>query len=183
MTPSSLNESLWHAIGAAISTEARALNNVGQAGLTFWAPNLNLFRDPRWGRGQETAGEDPHLSGRYAVAYTRGMQQGADAAHLKVSSCCKHWAAYSLEDSDGATRTDFDARVSAYDMHQSYAPAFEACVRDGGASCVMCSYNAINGVTSAGTCTSGRGEADFGRGGRFSGAHVRRPRPAERHRA
>ena len=85
-TAASFNESLWTAIGAATSTEARALANVGQAGLTFWAPNINVFRDPRWGRGQETPGEDPTLNGAYAAAFVRGMQEGEDADTLKVST-------------------------------------------------------------------------------------------------
>ena len=137
-TAASFNESLWLAIGAATSTEARALANAGQAGLTFWAPNINVFRDPRWGRGQETAGEDPGVNGRYAAAFVRGMQEGNDTSTLKVSACCKHFEAYSLEDSDGYVRTSFDARVSAADVRDSYEPPFRACV-EGGASCVMCS--------------------------------------------
>jgi hypothetical protein len=110
---------LWSAIGAAISTEARAFANVGHAGLTYWAPNINsalghrhslsfaffvhvgtypaVFRDPRWGRGQETPGEDVLVSSRYAEAYARGMQEGADPRYLKTSICCKHFAGYSLE--------------------------------------------------------------------------------------
>ena len=121
-----------------MGTEARAFSNLGHAGLTFWAPNVNIFRDPRWGRGQETPGEDPYLTGRYAAAFVRGMQRSsAGAGALKLSACCKHWAAYSLEDSDGFVRTNFDAVVGAADLAESYRPAFEACVREGAASCVM----------------------------------------------
>lgn len=137
-TASSLNVSLFAAIGAATSTEARALANAGQAGLTFWAPNINIFRDPRWGRGQETPGECPTVNGVYAAAFVRGMQEGEDNQTLKVSACCKHLEAYSLEDSDGWVRTDFDARITAADLRESYEPPFRACVA-GGASCVMCS--------------------------------------------
>lgn len=106
----------WKAIG----TEARAVYNNGQAsGLTFWAPNINVFRDPRWGRGQETPGEDPLVTGKYAVAYVRGVQgdskngdQGNPDQHLQASACCKHFTAYDLDDWNGVDRFHFDARVS-----------------------------------------------------------------------
>ena len=86
--------------------------NAGQAnGLTFWAPNINVFRDPRWGRGQETPGEDPLVAGKYAVAYVRGVQGDSDR-HLQASACCKHFTAYDLDDWNGVDRFHFDARVS-----------------------------------------------------------------------
>lgn len=102
----------------AIGTEARAIYNVGQAeGLTFWSPNINIFRDPRWGRGQETAGEDPDTVGKYAVSYVRGLQGdsfegGKLQGGLKVSACCKHFTAYDLENWKGQTRYKFNAVVS-----------------------------------------------------------------------
>lgn len=92
--------------------------NAGQAqGMTFWAPNINIFRDPRWGRGQETAGEDPMVNAMYAVAYVRGIQgdsfQGGKLGEgLKASACCKHFTAYDLDNWNGLDRFDFDARVS-----------------------------------------------------------------------
>ncbi|RRT70931.1 hypothetical protein B296_00022296 [Ensete ventricosum] len=99
------NEQLWKAIGQAVSTEARAMHNVGMAGLTFWSPNINVVRDPRWGRILETPGEDPFVVGRYAVNFVRGMQdvvgqetsEDPNTRPLKVSACCKHYAAYDLD--------------------------------------------------------------------------------------
>lgn len=101
----------------AIGREARAVYNAGQAmGLTFWAPNINIFRDPRWGRGQETAGEDPVVTSKYAVAYVRGLQGdslqgGKFRGHLQASACCKHFTAYDLDNWKGINRFVFDARV------------------------------------------------------------------------
>lgn len=135
------------AIGSAISTEGRVFNNVGHAGNTFWAPNINIFRDPRWGRGHETPGEDPFLSGVYATKFVRGMQEGEDDRYLKTSACCKHFAAYSVENLyNGTHRHNFDSHVTKQDMADTYLPAFEACVVKGKASALMCSYNSINGV-------------------------------------
>lgn len=91
--------------------------NAGQArGMTFWAPNINIFRDPRWGRGQETPGEDPAVVGKYSVAYVRGiqgdaMEGGKLGSRLKASACCKHFTAYDLERWNGVTRYVFDAKV------------------------------------------------------------------------
>ncbi|WJZ99988.1 hypothetical protein VitviT2T_018387 [Vitis vinifera] len=95
--------SLFEAIGKVVSTEARAMYNVGLAGLTFWSPNVNIFQDPRWGRGQETPGEDPLLSSKYASGYVRGLQQSDDGSpdRLKVAACCKHYTAYDLDNWKG----------------------------------------------------------------------------------
>lgn len=94
-TSHSFNRSLFSAIGAAIGTEIRAFANLQRAGLTYWTPNLNIFRDPRWGRGQETPGEDPYLNAQYVAEYVPALQydRAVDAHHLKVSACCKHFAA------------------------------------------------------------------------------------------
>lgn len=90
--------------------------------MTFWAPNINIFRDPRWGRGQETPGEDPLVAGKYAVAYVRGIQgdkfEGGQANHLQASACCKHFTAYDLENWKGVSRLSFDAKVSL--LHHLY---------------------------------------------------------------
>ncbi|WVZ49742.1 hypothetical protein U9M48_001072 [Paspalum notatum var. saurae] len=121
--------------------------NGGQAGLTFWSPNVNIFRDPRWGRGQETPGEDPAVSSRYAAAYVRGLQQqptGGD--RLKVAACCKHFTAYDLDRWGGTDRFHFNAVVGAQDLEDTFNPPFRACVADGRAAAVMCSYNQVNGV-------------------------------------
>eukprot|EP00759_Apiculatamorpha_spiralis_P046662 PhF_6_TR42920/c0_g1_i5/m.65071 len=150
-TGASFDPELFREIGVAIGTEARAMANQQQAGLTFWAPNLNIFRDPRWGRGQETPGEDPFLTTTYVRNFVHSIQYHRnDTKHLLASSCCKHYAAYSLENYKGMTRFNFDALVNAQDLADTYTPAFEACVhQDGGAaSGMMCSYNAVNGVPS-----------------------------------
>eukprot|EP01084_Bolivina_argentea_P306339 529359_1 len=146
-TASSFNETLFYEIGKAISTEGRAMNNYNQSGLTVWSPNINIFRDPRWGRGQETPGEDPFLTSRYAVNFVQGLQ-GNDNKYIKMSACCKHFVDYSLENSDGYTRHNFNANVSEYDQNDTYLVPFKYCVIEGNVSGLMCSYNAINSVPS-----------------------------------
>ncbi|KAF3796895.1 putative beta-D-xylosidase 7 [Nymphaea thermarum] len=154
LTAASFNVLHWYQIGQAIGFEARALYNAGQAtGLTFWAPNINIFRDPRWGRGQETPGEDPLTSSRYAAAYVRGLQgaplQGnGRVGPLRASACCKHFTAYDLDNWKGTTRYVFNAIVSAQDLADTYQPPFQSCVEQGQASGIMCSYNRVNGVPS-----------------------------------
>lgn len=103
----------------ATGKEARSIYNVGEAtGMTFWSPNINIFRDPRWGRGQETPGEDPFVTGQYAVSFVRGLQGDTfEGGALKdgcllVSACCKHFTAYDLDSWNGISRFTFDARVS-----------------------------------------------------------------------
>ncbi len=110
-------------------------------GLDFWAPNVNIFRDPRWGRGQETYGEDPFLSGRLAVAYVTGMQ-GDDPHYYRAISTPKHFAVHSGPE---PTRHFADVDVSKHDELDTYTPAFRAAIVDGHAGSVMCAYNAING--------------------------------------
>jgi len=139
-----------------ISNEGRALFNIGRyppigggiGGLTFWSPNINIFRDPRWGRGQETPGEDPYLSSAYARNFVRGLQEGIDPRYTKVLSTCKHYAAYDLEDWHGVDRYHFNAIVNDRDLVETYLPSFEACVRESRVGSVMCSYNAVNGIPS-----------------------------------
>lgn len=139
--------------------------NVGQAGLTFWAPNINVFRDPRWGRGQETPGEDPAVAATYAVDFVEGFQEagerrrggvggkrvlmgsgGGGGDGMMLSACCKHYTAYDLENWGGFTRYNFNAVVTEQDMQDTYQPPFRSCIQQGKASCLMCSYNAVNGV-------------------------------------
>ena len=130
----------------ATGREARALYNIGQAeGLAMWSPNVNIFRDPRWGRGQETPGEDPAVASRYAAAFVRGIQ-GNGSSLLQTSACCKHATAYDLEDWNGVQRYNFAARVTARDLADTFKPPFRSCVVDGGATCVMCAYTGVNGV-------------------------------------
>jgi len=144
----SFDRRLVRAVGNVISTEARAMNNAGQAGISFFTPNINLFRDPRWGRGQETPGEDPFLAGEYVRELIAGLQDGDDPRYLKIIADCKHFAAYDLEGVGNVTRFNFDAKVSDQDMVESFLPSFEACVRDAQVASVMCSYNSVNGVPS-----------------------------------
>lgn len=144
-TAASFNASLWEAIGQVVSDEARAMYNRGAAGLTFWSPNVNIFRDPRWGRGQETPGEDPHVAGKYAAMYVRGLQ-GNDASRLKVAACCKHFTAYDLDNWNGVDRFHFNALVSKQDREDTFDVPFRTCVKEGNVASVMCSYNQVNGV-------------------------------------
>lgn len=161
LTAASFDVKLWYHIAQAIGIEARAIYNAGQAsGLTFWTPNINIFRDPRWGRGQETPGEDPLLSSRYSVAYVRGLQGDPlssssktnvrSSTHLRASACCKHFTAYDMDNWEGHTRFSFDAMVTKQDLLDTYQPPFKSCVELGRASGIMCSYNSVNGVPTCG---------------------------------
>ncbi|XP_068658475.1 probable beta-D-xylosidase 2 [Aristolochia californica] len=148
LTAASFNESLWEEIGRVVSDEARAMYNGGTAGLTYWSPNVNIYRDPRWGRGQETPGEDPVLASKYAARYVRGLQQpyGPGGLRLKVAACCKHYTAYDLDNWNGVDRFHFNAKVSKQDLEDTYNVPFKACVVEGKVASVMCSYNQVNGV-------------------------------------
>jgi beta-glucosidase len=135
-------------MGEAIGTEARAKyheairqGESSHIGLNFWAPNLNIFRDPRWGRGQETYGEDPFLTAQMGVAFVRGMQ-GDNADYLRVIATPKHYAVHSGPE---PTRHSMDVTVSKHDEEDTYLPAFRAAIVDGKAGSVMCAYNRING--------------------------------------
>src|ERR1700761_3872385 len=146
---SAFNDDLVEAIATVISTEARAFNNVGRSGLDYFTPNINPFRDPRWGRGQETPGEDPFHISRYVLHLIPGLQGGLNPEpFVKVAADCKHFAAYDLENWEGVTRFTFDAIVSQQDLVEYYLPPFQSCVRDANVESVMCSYNAVNGVPS-----------------------------------
>jgi beta-glucosidase len=142
--------SLMHRIADIISTEARAKYNEALRtstyrqyfGLTFWSPNINIFRDPRWGRGQETYGEDPFLTGRMAVAFIKGLQ-GDDPRYFKVIATAKHYAVHSGPEPD---RHKFDINPSARDLNETYLPAFRASVMEGKVDSIMCAYNRVNGV-------------------------------------
>ena len=135
-----------------VATEGRAFHNAKHAGLTFWAPVLNLLRDPRWGRGQESPGEDPILIAAYGEEYIKGMQQGEDPRYYKVSAAAKAVVAYSVEGKNGTAiwRMSFNAQVTAQDLHDSYLPGFAGALQPsrGNASGVMCAYTAVNGIPS-----------------------------------
>jgi beta-glucosidase len=144
------DEPLIHQVADAISTEFRAkyyatLRPDGSAdwyrGLTVWSPNINIFRDPRWGRGQETYGEDPYLTSRLGIAFITGLQ-GNDPKYLKTVATAKHFAVHSGPES---TRHSVDVPASRHDMEDTYLPAFRATVVEGQAESVMCAYNALNG--------------------------------------
>ncbi|XP_010522822.1 PREDICTED: probable beta-D-xylosidase 2 [Tarenaya hassleriana] len=144
-TVASFNASLWESIGRVVSDEARAMYNGGVGGLTYWSPNVNILRDPRWGRGQETPGEDPVVAGKYAASYVRGLQ-GTDGNRLKVAACCKHFTAYDLDNWNGVDRFHFNAKVSKQDIEDTFDVPFRMCVKEGNVASVMCSYNQVNGV-------------------------------------
>lgn len=146
------DDELVYAVASVVSTEARAFSNAGQAGLDFWTPNINPFRDPRWGRGQETPGEDPvHLS-NYVKALIAGLEGVGDVdgseggKYKKLVATCKHFAGYDIESWNGNYRYQFDASIAMQDMVEYYLPSFQTCARDAKVGAFMCSYNAVNGV-------------------------------------
>lgn len=151
------DEQLIHQVADVISTEGRAKFNEFfrkgdhdiYKGLTFWSPNVNIFRDPRWGRGHETYGEDPYLSGKLGVAYIKGLQ-GDHPKYLKAAACAKHFAVHSGPEH---LRHSFDAIASKKDMYETYLPAFRDCVIDGKVESVMGAYNRVNGEPACGSKT------------------------------
>jgi len=162
------DDTLLETIADTISTEARAKYNMQSAhgdrdiykGLTMWSPNVNLFRDPRWGRGQETYGEDPYLTSRLGVAFVKGLQ--GKGKTLKTAACAKHFAVHSGPE---AVRHSFNAVVSKKDLRETYLAAFEALVKEAHVESVMGAYNRVNGEPACGSKTLLkdilRGEWDF----------------------
>lgn len=150
------DQELLGEIADAIATEGRAKYNAYAEhgdrdiykGLTFWSPNVNIFRDPRWGRGQETYGEDPYLSGVLGTAFVKGLQ-GNDE-YMKAAACAKHFAVHSGPE---AVRHEFDAKVSQKDLYETYLPAFEKLVKDADVEAVMGAYNRTNGEPCCGSRT------------------------------
>ena len=150
------DEDLQEEIASVIAREARAKYN-GQSrhgdrdiykGLTVWSPNINIFRDPRWGRGHETYGEDPYLTSRLGVRFIKGLQ--GDGKYLKVAACSKHFAVHSGPE---AVRHHFDAKANAKDLNETYLPAFEATVKEAEVESVMGAYNRVNGEPACGSET------------------------------
>lgn len=149
---SSWNPKLFHEEGTIIGIEGRAKHNdyanehsgdsKWWAGITFWTPNINIFRDPRWGRGQETFGEDPYLTGEIGVEYVKGIQ-GDDPKYMLAMACAKHYAVHSGPEAD---RHRFDAKISDRDLFETYLPQFERVVREGHVAGVMSAYNSVDGV-------------------------------------
>lgn len=148
-------EELAGRMAEVIATEARAKYNVQRRagdrdiykGLTFWAPNVNIFRDPRWGRGQETYGEDPYLTSRMGVRFVKGLQK-EEGGFMKAAACAKHFAVHSGPE---ALRHSFDAEVSRQDLYETYLPAFRACVQEAKVEAVMGAYNRTNGEPCCGS--------------------------------
>lgn len=151
------DEDLAGAMAEVIAEEGRAKYNAQKKagdrdiykGLTFWAPNVNIFRDPRWGRGQETYGEDPYLTSRLGVRFVEGLQ-GNDPDYMKTAACAKHFAVHSGPES---LRHSFDAKASKQDMYETYLPAFKACVQEAKVEAVMGAYNRTNGEPCCGSKT------------------------------
>jgi len=149
----SFDARLMREVATAISDEARAKHHEfarrGQRaryqGLTFWSPNINIFRDPRWGRGQETYGEDPYLTARMGVEFVKGLQ-GDDPRYLKVVATAKHYAVHSGPEKE---RHVFDARPSEHDLYETYLPAFRALVQEAKVASVMSAYNRVNGESAS----------------------------------
>jgi beta-glucosidase len=149
----SFDSRLMREVATAISDEARAKHHASVArgerrryqGLTFWSPNINIFRDPRWGRGQETYGEDPYLTARMGVAFVKGLQ-GDDPRYLKTAANAKHFAVHSGPEPE---RHHFDARPSERDLHETYLPAFRTLVQEGKVESVMGAYNRVNGESAS----------------------------------
>ncbi len=151
------DEDLVEEVADAISTEGRAKFNAQQKyedfdiykGLTFWSPNVNIFRDPRWGRGHETFGEDPYLTSRLGVRFVEGIQ-GHDENYMKAAACAKHFAVHSGPED---LRHEFNAEVSRQDLYETYLPAFKACVQEAKVEAVMGAYNRTNGEPCCGSKT------------------------------
>ncbi len=150
------DKDLMKEVGDVIATEGRAKYNAYSGlddrdiykGLTFWSPNVNIFRDPRWGRGHETYGEDPYLTGELGKAFVEGLQ--GDGDYLKAAGCAKHFAVHSGPEAD---RHHFDAVASKKDMRETYLPAFEKLVKEAGVEAVMGAYNRTNGEPCCGSKT------------------------------
>lgn len=151
------DDQLINKVADVIATEGRAKhhefarkNDRGiYKGLTFWAPNINIFRDPRWGRGHETYGEDPYLTGRLGVAYIKGLQ-GDDPKYMKAAACAKHYAVHSGPEDE---RHSFNAEVNMKDLYETYLPAFRDCVKEGQVESIMGAYNRVNGEPCCGSQT------------------------------
>jgi len=150
LSMAALNRTLINQIGSIISTQGRAFNNVGRYGLDVYAPNINAFRHPVWGRGQETPGEDAYcLCATYAYDYITGIQGGVDPEHLKLVATAKHFAGYDIENWGNHSRLGNDMNITQQDLAEYFTSQFLTAVRDARVHSVMSSYNAVNGVPSS----------------------------------
>ena len=149
---STLNRTLWRLVAESIATESRALHNQGLQAQMVWAPNVNLFRDPRWGRGLETPGEDPLIASEYAAIFISALQGEGESPYMKVPAFAKHAVGYDCEQCDGIGRNSFDAAISDKDLVEYFFAPFRAAVQRARVSGLMCAYNAVNGIPS---CANG----------------------------
>ncbi|GAB1317102.1 hypothetical protein MFIFM68171_07312 [Madurella fahalii] len=140
------DDELIEKIGTVIGIEGRAFGNAGFSGFDYWTPNVNPFKDPRWGRGSETPGEDILRVKRYAASMIRGLE--GPGPQRRVVSTCKHYAGNDFEDWNGTTRHDFNAKITPQDLAEYYLAPFQQCARDSRVGSIMCAYNAVNGVPS-----------------------------------
>ena len=153
---STFDEELLENVADTIATEGRAKYNEYSSkddrdiykGITYWSPNVNIFRDPRWGRGHETYGEDPYLTSRLGVAFINGLQ--GEGKYLKIAACAKHFAVHSGPE---GIRHEFNAVTTKKDLYETYLPAFEACVKEADVEAVMGAYNRTNGEPCCGSKT------------------------------
>ncbi|TGO67133.1 hypothetical protein BELL_0910g00040 [Botrytis elliptica] len=144
LTAAAFDDALMNSIAKIVGREGRAFANVGKAGYDFWTPNINGFKDPRWGRGLETPGEDPHRISRYILSLILGLEGGLDPAEKQVIATCKHYAVYDVE----TGRNSYDYDPTPQELSEYYMVPFKSCARDAKVGAVMCSYNAVNGIPS-----------------------------------
>ncbi|PQE21948.1 glycoside hydrolase family 3 protein [Rutstroemia sp. NJR-2017a WRK4] len=144
LTSAAFDDALVNSIAKVVGREGRAFANVGKAGYDFWTPNINGFKDPRWGRGLETPGEDPYRISRYITSLIPGLEGGIDPAEKQVIATCKHYAVYDVE----TGRNSYDYDPTPQELSEYYMVPFKSCARDAKVGAVMCSYNAVNGIPS-----------------------------------
>lgn len=144
LTAAAFDDSLVQSIATAVGVEGRAFANAGKAGFDFWTPNINPFKDPRWGRGMETPGEDPYRISQYTYNLINGLQGGIDPATKRVIATCKHYAVYDVE----TGRSSYDYNPTNQELSEYYMVPFKTCARDAKVGAFMCSYNAVNGIPS-----------------------------------
>ncbi|KAL4883164.1 glycoside hydrolase superfamily [Aspergillus karnatakaensis] len=145
-TMAALNRTLIRQIGEIVSTQLRAYSNVGYGGLDVYSPNINTFRHPVWGRGQETPGEDAFLASVFGYEYITALQGGVDPEVLKIIATAKHYSGYDIENWNNHSRLGNDMQITQQELSEYYMPPFVAAARDAKVRSVMCSYNAVNGV-------------------------------------
>ncbi|KAH8205109.1 hypothetical protein TruAng_000674 [Truncatella angustata] len=138
------DDDLIEKVGVVIGTEARAFGNNNHAGIDYWTPDINPYRDPRWGRGSETPGEDVTRIKKYTASFLRGLE--GNRTQRRIIATCKHYVGYDLEAWGGVTRHNFDAKITPQDLAEYYMQPFQQCARDSKVGSIMCSYNSINGV-------------------------------------